>query len=188
LLAAKGTTGQAGVSEFFYWLNFDLKYRPSREIWLGLILLAGTNEARGQVRSLLKLDRPTQDLGTRVKGIRGASWDTFYTRLISFTQDERLLPEVPRPAVLVTEDAMMARVFENTRLWDTIETPLGRLGREWVPTNVFEQAYTDLILDQIEKSNARILNRGQSPESVVREVMRRARSLSKQLLRELDKA
>lgn len=185
LLKAQGVTGAEGVSQFLFWLNHDLRYRPSREMWLGLIMLAGTRQASAKVEKLLKVNRAKGNADDLTKRIRGAAWDVFYTRLIAFMHDKELLPEAPQPVVLVTEDATMAEVLGVIEFVDMVDTSSGSLGRDWMPTEVFDEAHVALVVDEIRKANERTHHRNQNSESVIREVMRRARVQSRQLAGEL---
>lgn len=118
------------VDQFEFWLNHTLEYRPSREIWLGMLLLAGTRKGKDLARSLLKLNLASSRTD-RVADLWGGAWDVFYTRLPGFGADPNFLKEFGRPFVFVTDDTKLDDAINEVHLIDTVPTQSGvRLGRE----------------------------------------------------------
>lgn len=119
-----GGSAESRVDRFRFWLRAELEYRPTREVWLGMLLLAGNSKGLALVENMLKLGKAlTPD--QRFKDIWGASWDIMYTRLVGFSADRGMWPELPRPFVFVTDDAKLYEAFEEVLLIGMARTATG---------------------------------------------------------------
>jgi len=173
-LAASGKDPLASIDEFRFWLNFDFRYRPSREVWLGMLLIGGNGKGKALVENLLKTQR-ARTRAERIRDLWGASWDVFYTRLVGMTGD--VLPEFPRPVVFVSDDEKLIEAVHEVELAGVSESRGGNpLGHDYVPIEgYFDQPVASAVQVAINDLNSRVLEDTRSAQRIVTQLRIKAR-------------
>jgi hypothetical protein len=97
------------VDEFRFFLEHVLKASPSREGWVGFLLLGGTPENRQRARRLLKLDSK----GDVLEKVWGAAWDLMYTRMPIMVQLPVFHGRVQLPLTFVTDDSALLDAIDG---------------------------------------------------------------------------
>jgi hypothetical protein len=172
------------VDKFEFWLNHTLGYRPSREIWLGMLLLAGTPKGKDLARNLLKLNLASSQTD-RVADLWGGAWDVFYTRLPGFSTDPKFLGEFGRPFVLVTDDTKLDDAINAVHLIDTVSSQAGvQLGREYMQLDgLIDPDHRSRVEQALAKISKRITDRAKplTVNALRRAVARQATILEREL-------
>jgi hypothetical protein len=103
-----------GVTDRFdayrFWLEHELQGLPSREAWVGFLLLGGMPAARQVVAHFLKT---TDTKKSRAHNTWGAAWDLAYTRLVGMTALPSFASRVTTPLTFVSDDAHLADVIRS---------------------------------------------------------------------------
>jgi hypothetical protein len=98
------------AEEYRFWLEHEFKGAPSREAWLGFVLLGGSPSHAQGVSHFLKL---TRGGGSRPADIWGAAWDLSYTRLVGMVDHGQLKGSVAAPLCFVSDDNHLAEVMKS---------------------------------------------------------------------------
>ena len=186
LLTQSGSGTASQIEQFGHFVNNELQYRPSREIWVGLMLIAGTNRAANTAQTLLKANK-TQDRNQREKNLWGASWDLFSSRLADLGSDRSILPELPRPFTFVTDDSVQLDCLAGVALAATMPDPRGiTLGIDELPVHEYiEPEHQDAVLGMLAKTSEAVYRRTSSPSKVQRQLKHSAKWHYRQLLKQL---
>jgi hypothetical protein len=99
------------VDAFRFFLERVLKASPSREGWVGFLLLGGTSASQQRARRLLKID----SRGDLFDKVWGATWDLWYTRMPTMVQQSIFKHRVKSPLTFVTDDEALVHVVEGLR-------------------------------------------------------------------------
>lgn len=187
ILRAQENDVATRIRDYEFWLNHELKYRPSREIWLGMLLLAGNSNGLRLVSDVLKLGKKRTP-EERVRDVWGATWDIFYTRITDASADPSILPGHKRPFVFVTDDQRLYEAIKNISLIGFTPAHQGELGVDMLEYDKYiDPLYLPHVHDAQNKIHQRMLARKESNRRATSMAKRKARSEQKRLYVDLTK-
>ena len=187
ILRAQENDVATRIRDYEFWLNHELKYRPSREIWLGMLLLAGNSNGLRLVSDILKLGKKRTPK-ERVRDVWGATWDIFYTRITDASADPSILPGHKRPFVFVTDDQRLYEAIKDIALVGFTPTHQGELGVDILEYDKYiDPLYLPHVHDAQNKIHQRMLTRKESNRHATTMAKSKARSEQRRLYVDLTK-
>lgn len=183
-----GGASERMVDEYRFWLRAELEYRPTREVWLGMLLLAGSSKGRALVENMLKLGKAVSP-EQRFKDLWGAAWDITYTRLVAFSADRSMWPELPRPFVFVTDDAKLYEAFEDVALVGMTRTASGvPAGLDHLPFEGFvDESLQDVVESAMSSLSSVAAAEKRSPNRIKSNAVSKAKSEARRLEGEISR-
>jgi hypothetical protein len=174
-----GGNAKDNVDAYRFWLEHELQFAPSREAWLGFVLLGGSGSESQKVARILKLESKKKTTAERVWG---AAWDVFYTRMVNLAEREPFSSVVQTPLVFVTDDEGLAEAMASIAPVGSVEADKRLVGAEVMNTEALRPEVVDIVFDYTLKARERMM---ESSRGVTEDVMRRARSLAHRIERDL---
>lgn len=156
------------VDTLRFWLEHQLGVSPSREAWLGFLLLAGPPRERQMVRRLLKLDSRADILDS----IWGAAWDLMYTRLPSLYEQSMFRKHARLPVTFVTDDsALIDAVASIVPTLGVVNAHGVEFTGDEIDTSAMSEEVLQVLRPYMAREGERILMRS---EGMTTQVLRRA--------------
>ncbi|CAN5521913.1 hypothetical protein BH09ACT4_BH09ACT4_12550 [soil metagenome] len=168
------------VDAFRFFLERDLKASPSREGWVGFLLLGGLPESKQRARRLLKID----SRGNLFDNVWGATWDLWYTRMPTMVQQSIFQARVKTPLTFVTDDDALIQVVAGLRDSFPIRTALGtEFGADQPDFDMFVPGVRPLLAAYMARDGNRVITRSRG---IARATMRGAQYEARQLERAIE--
>lgn len=171
------------LDRYRFFLERELQVSPSREGWVGFLLLAGRPQSKARARRLLKLDSSSGDLRDRVWG---AAWDLLYTRMPSMVESSVFRGRVQLPLTFVTDDAALVDVLRGVTPVATVRNLIGtELTGDQLDFSELLPEAAELLLRYMGREARRI---NASSRGLTSRRIRRAMSISRQIEARLARA
>lgn len=186
LLSHKNISTVSKLEELRFFLKSEINYRPSRELIVGTLLIAGNNEGRSLATSLLKSEK-TRTSEQRVNDLWGAAWDLFYSRLPGFQTASPIFGDLRSPSIFVTDDEKLLDTISGISLLGTLRDSHGLdIGTEGFPIDQYIEAkHLEAVLEIADSFNQEVLGgRSQTkvrPSKIVHNAVYQQKLLTRQL-------
>jgi hypothetical protein len=168
------------VDAFRFFLERILKASPSREGWVGFLLLGGMPESQQRARRLLKIDGKSNLFDS----IWGATWDLWYTRMPTMVQQSIFSARVKTPLTFVTDDEALVQVVAGLRESFPIRNVLGtEFGADQPDFDELVPAVRPLVQGYMARDGNRVIT---SSRGITRATMRGAQYEARQLERAIE--